>query len=67
LRKASFHSPSRPFTIVLVLSTIVKGREGEWIDAFLKMNHQGQADAVDKLAQQAEEQILVAADAQAMR
>ena len=53
--------------IVLVLSSIRSGQETEFLDAFLKLSPAQAAEAVEKLAAEAEERILVAADAQAMR
>ena len=53
--------------VVLVLSSIRGGQETEFLDAFLRLSAPEAAQAVEKLAVEAEERILVAADAQAMR
>lgn len=53
--------------IVLVLSSIQRGQETTFLDAFLRLTPPDAAQAVEKLAAEAEERILVAADAQAMR
>jgi hypothetical protein len=64
LALAEIEKPVVP--IVLVLSTIQPGREDEFLDFFLKLSPTEAANAVEKLAHQAEEQILIAADAQAL-
>ena len=61
---AEIEKPAVP--IVLVLSTVQPGMEGEFLSFFLKLSPPEAANAVEKLANQAEEQILIAADAQAM-
>ncbi len=53
--------------VVLVLSSIRGGQETEFLDAFLRLSAPEAGEAVEKLAAEAEERILVAADAQAMR
>lgn len=53
--------------IVLVLSSVRGGHETEFLDAFLRLPPPEAAQAVEKLAAEAEERILAAADAQAMR
>lgn len=61
---AEIEKPAVP--IVLVLSTIRPGDEETFLNFFLKLSPTEAAGAVEKLATQAEEQILIAADAQAM-
>ena len=51
--------------IILALSSVQRGRETEFLDAFMRLSPQESAMAVEKLAAEAEERILVAADAQA--
>lgn len=63
LELSEVEKPTVP--IVLVLSSIETGREAEFLDAFLQLPKEAQRESVEKLAQQAEERILVAADAQA--
>lgn len=63
LELSEVEKPTVP--IVLVLSAIETGRESEFLDAFLQLPKEQQRESVEKLAQQAEERILVAADAQA--
>lgn len=62
LALAEIEKPAVP--IVLVLSTVKPGMEDEFLDFFLKLSPNEAANAVEKLASQAEEQILIAADAQ---
>jgi hypothetical protein len=64
LALADIEKPAVP--IVLVLSTIQPGGEDEFLAFFLKLSPTESANAVEKLANQAEEQILIAADAQAL-
>lgn len=64
LALADIEKPAVP--IVLVLSTIQPGAEDEFLSFFLKLSPSEAANAVEKLANQAEEQILIAADAQAL-
>jgi hypothetical protein len=64
LALAEIEKPAVP--IVLVLSTVQPGMEGEFLGFFLKLSPSEAANAVEKLANQAEEQILIAADAQAL-
>ncbi len=64
LALADIEKPAVP--IVLVLSTIQPGAEEEFLSFFLKLSPTEAANAVEKLANQAEEQILIAADAQAL-
>lgn len=64
LALADIEKPAVP--IVLVLSTIHPGAEAEFLSFFLKLSPSEAANAVEKLANQAEEQILIAADAQAL-
>lgn len=52
--------------MVLVLSTIRQGEEENFLSFFLKLSPAEAANAVEKLATQAEEQILIAADAHAL-
>ncbi|NUP11799.1 MAG: hypothetical protein HOW73_37605 [Polyangiaceae bacterium] len=61
---AEIEKPAVP--IVLVLQTVQPGNEDEFLGFFLKLSPTEAANAVEKLATQAEEQILIAADAQAM-
>lgn len=61
---AEIEKPTVP--IVLVLQTVRAGEEEEFLAFFLKLTPPEAANAVEKLATQAEEQILIAADAQAM-
>ncbi len=65
LALADIEKPAVP--IVLVLSTVQPGLEDEFLSFFVKLSPTEAANAVEKLANQAEEQILIAADAQAMR
>ncbi|MFO0613881.1 MAG: hypothetical protein U0414_14920 [Polyangiaceae bacterium] len=65
LELSEVEKPTVP--IVLVLSAIEKGREAEFLDAFLQLPKEQQRESVEKLAQQAEERILVAADAEAAK
>ncbi len=62
---AEIEKPAVP--IVLVLSSVQKGTEDDFLGFFLKLSPTEAANAVEKLATQAEEQILIAADAQAQR
>ncbi|MBL9023601.1 MAG: hypothetical protein JNL21_15505 [Myxococcales bacterium] len=64
LALADIEKPAVP--IVLVLSTVHPGAEEEFLSFFLKLSPSEAANAVEKLANQAEEQILAAADAQAL-
>ncbi len=64
LALADIEKPAVP--IVLVLSTIQPGMEDEFLSFFVKLSPTEAANAVEKLANQAEEQILIAADAQAL-
>ncbi len=64
LELAEVEKPTVP--IVLVLETIAKDREDEFLEAFLALTQEQQAENVEKMAQQAEERILVAADALAV-
>lgn len=64
LALAEIEKPAVP--IILVLSTVKPGMEDEFLDFFLKLSPNEAANAVEKLASQAEEQILIAADAQAL-
>jgi hypothetical protein len=61
---AEIEKPAVP--IVLVLSTVQEGLEAEFLQFFTKLSPTEAATAVEKLSNQAEEQILAAADAQAL-
>jgi hypothetical protein len=50
--------------IVLVLQTVRPGQEEDFVGFFMKLAPTEAAHAVEKLATQAEEQILIAVDAQ---
>jgi len=65
LTLAEIEKPAVP--IVLVLSTVRVGSEEDFLAFFLKLSPTEAANAVEKLATQAEEQILIAADAHAMK
>ena len=65
LTLAESEKPAVP--MVLVLSTVRAGAEDDFLNFFLKLSPTEAANAVEKLATQAEEQILMAADAQAMK
>ncbi len=63
LNLAEIEKPAVP--IVLVLSTVRVGMEDDFLNFFLRLSPPEAANAVEKLATQAEEQILMAADANA--
>ena len=65
LTLAEIEKPAVP--MVLVLSTVRAGAEDDFLNFFLKLSPTEAANAVEKLATQAEEQILIAADAHAMK
>lgn len=59
---AEIEKPAVP--IVLVLQTVRPGEEEQFLSFFMKLSPSEAAHAVEKLATQAEEQILIAVDAQ---
>jgi len=61
---AEIEKPAVP--VVLVLSTVQPGLEAEFLQFFTKLSPIEAANAVEKLSNQAEEQILAQADAQAL-
>jgi hypothetical protein len=63
LQLAELEKPTIP--VVLVLGAVQPGMERQFLDYFLRLNPSDAGTAVERLAEQAEEQILIAADAQA--